>query len=70
MKAVGFIIDIKLTLLSSSPFGGVVKSYATATRAGDARRAGKERETLLFLRQSRLGGSLARSLLASSARHK
>ena len=46
-------MDIKLTLLASSPFGGVVKSYATATR--ERRRAqGRERKgQLSFFSPSR-----------------
>ena len=47
-------MDIKLTLLASSPFGGVAKSYATATR--ERRRAqSRERKGELSFFSSRRG---------------
>ena len=47
-------MDIKITLLASSPFGGVAKSYATAT--GERRRAqSRERKGELSFFSARRG---------------
>ena len=60
-------LNVFLWLRASSPYGGVARCHARAARERRRQCEGREKKgrALLFLRPSRLPGSLARSLVLS-----